>query len=63
MLPDPFEPTRRTERSHDVPLDAMMPGYAANAAAAEAVLAWIEERYPTDPAITGPVRELLRSCG
>jgi hypothetical protein len=63
VLPDPFEPTRRTEVSHDVPLAAMMPGYVANAAAAEAVLAWLEERYPTDPAITGPVRELIRSCG
>ncbi len=63
VLPDPFEPTRRTERSSDVPLVAMMPGYAANAAAAEVVLAWLEERYPTDPAITGPVRELIRSCG
>ena len=61
VLPDPFERTRRTERSHrDVPLAAMMPGYDANAAAAEAVLDWLESRYATDPAISGPVRALVK---
>jgi hypothetical protein len=64
VLPDPFERTRRVERSGaGAPLAAMMPGYAANAAGAEAVLGWLESRYDTDVAITGPVRELIRSCG
>jgi len=64
VLPDPYETTRRIERSvAEVPLAAVMPGYDANAAAAGAVLAWLEDRYATDPALTGPVRELIRSCG
>jgi hypothetical protein len=57
---DPFDPARRVERRHSLPLAAMAPGYRGNAAAAAAVLSWLAGRYPVDPAIEGPIRELIR---
>ena len=65
VLPDSFEPTRRIERSSSatpLPLAEMAQGYAANAGSAAAVLGWLTAHHPCDPAIVGPVRELIATA-
>ncbi|MEV6302905.1 hypothetical protein AB0M02_26055 [Actinoplanes sp. NPDC051861] len=57
---DPFNPSRRVERTYPLPLAAMAPGYTGNADAARAILEWLSKRYPVDPAIGSPIRELIR---
>jgi hypothetical protein len=57
---DPFESTRRVEASFtDVPLDRMVPGYAANAAAAGATLEWLTAHFETDAVMVDAVQEVL----
>ncbi|MBG0568548.1 hypothetical protein [Actinoplanes aureus] len=59
---DPFDPARRVERAYPadvLPLAAMVPGYAANLAAARTTFAWLSRRYPVDPAIGAAIRGLL----
>ncbi|MEU4420200.1 hypothetical protein AB0F81_06210 [Actinoplanes sp. NPDC024001] len=59
---DLFEPARRVERAYPpdvLPLAAMVPGYAANLAAARTTFEWLCRRYPVDPAIGGAIRDLL----
>ncbi len=41
------------------PFAAMMPGYAANRAAAAAILDWLEPRFPLDPVIVAAIRGQL----
>jgi hypothetical protein len=63
---DPFDTSRRVEQAYapDVlPLSDLMPGYEHSAAAAEAMLAWLLERYPADPVIVAAIREQLRLAG
>jgi hypothetical protein len=43
-----------------VPLEAMVPGYDRNRAAAPAVLAWLEAHAGVDPALAVAIRELAR---
>lgn len=58
--PDAFDVTRRAElRCPDLPLASMVTGYTGNAAAATAILEWLEARYTLDPTMTKAVRELI----
>ena len=61
---DLFAPERGVERRHaglDLPLAAMVPGYGHSAAAARAVLGWLDAHCPehVDPALRAAVEELL----
>jgi hypothetical protein len=59
---DPFDPSRRVEQAYPVevlPLAAMVPGYAANRAAARTILDWLTARFPVDPGLGAAIRELL----
>lgn len=62
VLPDTFEATRRFERGSSATplrLAEMVQGYAANAGSAAAVLGWLTTHHSCDPAIVGPVRQLI----
>jgi hypothetical protein len=62
---DPFDRSRRVEQAwppHVLPLADMVPGYARNAAAATAVLAWLTGRFDVDPAVVTAVEGLLTRC-
>lgn len=56
---DPFEGTRRAERNADLPLAEMAPGYAANVAAAGAILGWLAAHHRADPVIVRAIEGLL----
>ncbi|MGC3860684.1 hypothetical protein ACPSM1_10910 [Micromonospora chersina] len=59
---DPFDPSRRVEQAYPpevLPLAAMVPGYRHNREAARTTLDWLAARFPLEPAIADPVRELL----
>lgn len=63
---DPFDASRRVEQAYPpdvLPLAAMVPGYQRNHDAARAVLGWLEQRFPVDPAIGAAVRLLLDGPG
>lgn len=61
---DPFDATRRVEnRSPDLPLAEMMPGYNANAEAASAILSWLRTRHATDPHLTRRIDALVAELG
>jgi hypothetical protein len=38
----------------------MVPGYAANVAAAAATLAWLRERFDVDPLIAAAIEQLIK---
>lgn len=59
---DPFDPARRVEWAYPsdvLPLAAMVPGYAANLAAARTTFEWLSRRYRVDPAIGEVINGLL----
>lgn len=61
-FPDPFEASRRVELTtsdRQPDWERQAPGYAHNADAAAATLAWLERWYSPDPKITGPIRALI----
>jgi hypothetical protein len=63
-LPDRFEPSRRAEQAATgFPLAEVVAGYRGNVVAARVMLSWLEDRYPVDPAIAGPIRDLLARAG
>lgn len=65
---DLFARERGVERRHraeDLPLSSLVPGYDNNAAAARAVLAWLETHCAEhlDPALVRVVEDLLEDAG
>ncbi|GAA3762788.1 hypothetical protein [Micromonospora maritima] len=59
---DPFDPSRRVEQAYPpevLPLAELVPGYRHNRAAARAMFHWLESRFPIDPGIGEPIRDLL----
>lgn len=59
---DPFDSSRRVEQAYPpdvLPLAAMVPGYEHNREGAQAILAWLEQRFSVDPTIAGAIRKLL----
>lgn len=59
---DAFDATRRVELDHSsdqLPLAEMIPGYAANGAAAGGTLRWLRSRFTVDVAIGAALDELL----
>ncbi len=58
---DPFAIERGAERRIDSSIDLArcVPGYAANPAAAEAILEWLETRTEPHPAMVAAIRALL----
>jgi hypothetical protein len=59
---DVFEPSRRVEQAFPpevLPLAEMIPGYQANAQAAQATLTWLQARFPVDPVIAEATERLI----
>ncbi len=56
---DPFEPTRRAERTSGLPLEAMVPGYEHNREAAAHALGWLMSNYDTHPVMVREITQLL----